>query len=116
MPTERVDHFDQLKNDEELLLNLDLLDEKIEMSQLRLVEYQNKMARHYNTRVRPRSFQVGHLILHKVQRHVDVLDPTWKGSFEVKGVIHPGTYMLANLEVKLLPHPWNVKHLKHYYP
>lgn len=63
MPTKRVDHFDQLVNDEELLLNLYLLDEKREMSQLRPAEYQNRMTRHYNTKVRRQNLQVEHLVL-----------------------------------------------------
>ncbi|XP_022142775.1 protein NYNRIN-like [Momordica charantia] len=87
MPTERIDYYEHVRNEEELLLNLDLLDEKREVAQLRLTEYQNRITRHYNSVVRPRSFQVGHLVLRKVQKHVNTLEPSWEGSFEVKGIV-----------------------------
>ncbi|XP_022156070.1 uncharacterized protein K02A2.6-like [Momordica charantia] len=105
MPTERVEYYERVRNEEELLLYLDLIDEKREAAQLRLAEYQNQMARHYNSRVRSRSFQIGYLVLRKVQKHVEVLEPSWEGPFEVKGIVRPGTYMLADLEGKLLSHP-----------
>ena len=85
------------------------------MAQLRLTEYQGRMARHYNARVRPRAFQVGHLVLKRVQKHVGALDPTWEGPFEVKGIVRPGTYILADLKGDVLAHPWNAEHLKRYY-
>lgn len=38
MPTERVEYYEQARNEDELLLNLDLLNEKREAAQLRLAE------------------------------------------------------------------------------
>ncbi len=116
MPSDRVEHYEPTANEEELLLNLDLLEERRAMAQLRLAEYQGRMARHYNARVRPRTFQVGHLVLRRVQIHVGALDPTWDGPFEVKGIVRPGTYVLADLKGDVLAHPWNAEHLKRYYP
>ncbi|XP_022159003.1 uncharacterized protein LOC111025448 [Momordica charantia] len=116
MPTDRIEQYEPLRNEAELLLNLDLLEGKRETAQLRLVECQNRMARHYNTRIQPRSFQVGHLVSSKIQSHVGTLDPSWEELFEVKGIVRPGTYMLADLERSVLAHPWNAEHLKRYYP
>ena len=47
-------------------LQLNLLDEVKATAEQRLARYQDLMAKHYNTRVRHRDFQVGDLVLRKV--------------------------------------------------
>ena len=42
------------------------MDEVKAAAEQRLVRYQNLMAKHYNTKVRHRDFQVGDLVLWKV--------------------------------------------------
>ena len=49
-----------------MCLQLDLVDEVRAMAEQRLVQYQNLMAKHYNSRVRHSNFQVGDLVLRKV--------------------------------------------------
>ncbi|MGV7343334.1 hypothetical protein PJI17_32060, partial [Mycobacterium kansasii] len=44
------------------------------------------------------------------------LGPNWDGPYIVSSTILPGTYRLENLSGQLLPHPWNAKHFKIYYP
>ena len=62
----RVDHHDEQRNDEAMRLQLDLLDEVRTTAKQRLGRYQDLMAKHYNSRVRHRDFQVGDLVLRKV--------------------------------------------------
>ena len=62
----RVDNHDEQRNDEAMCLQLDLLDEVRATAKQRLVWYQNLMAKHYNSKVRHRDFQVDDLILRKV--------------------------------------------------
>ena len=47
-------------------LQLNLVDKVRETAKQRLAQYQDLMAKHYNSRVRHRDFQVGDLILRKV--------------------------------------------------
>ena len=47
-------------------LQLDLVDEVRAVAKQRLAWYQNLMAKHYNSRVRHRDFQVRDLVLRKV--------------------------------------------------
>ena len=61
-----MDNHDEQRNDEAMRLQLDSLDEVRDTVEQRLVRYQNLMAKHYNSRVRHRDFQVGDLILRKV--------------------------------------------------
>ena len=49
----RVSHHEEGKNDEVLLLNLDLLDEVRAITEQILACYQDFMANHYNTHVKP---------------------------------------------------------------
>ena len=62
----RVDNHNEGKNDEVMHLQLDLVDEVRATIEQRLAWYQNLMAKHFNSKVRYRDFQVRDLILRKV--------------------------------------------------
>ena len=47
-------------------LQLDLLEEVRTMAEQRLAQYQDLMAKYYNSRIKHRDFKVGDLILRKV--------------------------------------------------
>ena len=49
-----------------LLLQLDLVDKVRATAEQRLARYQDLMAKHYNSKVRHKDFQVGDLVLRKV--------------------------------------------------
>ena len=94
-------------NDEALRLNLDLLDER-------------KTARHYNKKVKARSYMSGDLVLKKLlpsrknPAH-GKLGPTWAGPYIISRVVRPGSYEHQTEEGKILQHAWNAEHLKHFY-
>ena len=62
----RVDNHNEGKNDEAMHLQLDLVDEVKATIEQRLAWYQNLMAKHFNSKVRYRDFQVRDLVLRKV--------------------------------------------------
>ena len=62
----RVHNHDKNKNDKAMRLQLDLVDEIRAAAEQRLARYQDRMAKHYNSRVQHRDFQVGDLVLRKV--------------------------------------------------
>ena len=62
----RVNNHDEGRNDEAIHLQLDLVDEVRVTAEQRLARYQNRMAKHYNSRVRQRDFKVEDLVLRKV--------------------------------------------------
>ena len=47
----RIHNHDESKNDEAMRLQLDLVDEVRATAEQRLARYQNRMAKHYNSRV-----------------------------------------------------------------
>ena len=62
----RVDNHDEARNDEGIRLQLNLVDEVRAIAEQRLARYQDRMTKHYNSRVRHRDFKVGDLVLRKV--------------------------------------------------
>ena len=105
----RVVNHDENRNDEALRLQLDLVDEVRAIGKQKLAQCQDLMAKHYNSKVRHRDFQVGDLVLRKVTGAIrdpsqGKLGPNWEG-----------TYYLETLDRKKLQHPWNIEHLKKYY-
>ena len=51
-----ISHHDEERNIEGMRLQLDLLDEVRATIKQRIARYQNLMAKHYNTKVKPRHF------------------------------------------------------------
>ena len=61
-----MENYAEEKNEEAIRLQLNLVDEVCATTEQRLVRYQNLMAKHYNSNVKHRDFQVGDLVLQKV--------------------------------------------------
>ena len=74
----QMENFDKNKNDEAICLQLDLVDEIRATAEQRLARYQKLMAKHYNSKVQHKDFQVEDLVLRKI---IGVTkDPTKEGS------------------------------------
>ena len=106
----RMDNHDEWRNDEAMRLQLDLLDEVRAIAKQRLAWYRNFMAKHYNSRVRHRDFQVGDLILRRVMGAnrdptQGKLGPNWEGPYRITSWQRKGTYHLETLDGQKLPHP-----------
>uniref|UniRef100_A0A2N9GMX4 Uncharacterized protein n=1 Tax=Fagus sylvatica TaxID=28930 RepID=A0A2N9GMX4_FAGSY len=121
LTTLRTSAYDDQQNEEQLRLNLDLIDEVRETAEARMKRYQEKMARHYNSKVKPKQLLIGDLVLRKVTLATrnpseGKLGPNWEGPYKVIEVRRPGTYHLEDMNGRQLPHPWNAEHLRKYYP
>ena len=84
----RSDNHDEGRNDEAIHLQLDLVDEVRATAEQRLARYQDRMAKHYNSRVRHKDFKVGDLVLRKVMGVArdptqGKLDPNWEGPYRI---------------------------------
>ena len=116
----KVENYDKSKNDKAICLQLDLVDEVWAITEQRLARYQNLMAKHNNSKVRHRDFQVGDLVLRKIMGVAK--DPTqgklglnWEGPYRITSWQRKGTYHLKTLDGQKLQHPWNAEHLRKYY-
>ncbi|KAL0286417.1 UNVERIFIED_CONTAM: hypothetical protein Scaly_2793500 [Sesamum calycinum] len=63
----RVKHYDLEANEQGLRMNLDFVEEVRERASVRAAMYKARMAKAYNSRVRPRNFQVGDLVMRKAE-------------------------------------------------
>ena len=84
----RVENHNEGRNDEAMLLKLDLVDEVRAIAEQRLARYQDLLAKHYNSKVRHRDFQVGDLVLRKVTHATrdpsqGKLGPNWEGLYRI---------------------------------
>jgi hypothetical protein len=92
-------------------MDLDSLEER------RLVAVM-RQARYHDRNVRETSFNVGDLVLRRIQKTDDMhkLSAPWEGPFIVMEVINPSTYRLQWGDGQGVPNPWNVEHLRRFYP
>ncbi|XP_074290173.1 uncharacterized protein LOC141616908 [Silene latifolia] len=108
------------ENDKLRLAELEALDEKRLDAQLKLQCYQARMSRAFNKKVRPRSFQVGDLVLAirrpiiTSHKPVGKFTSKWDGPYVVQEVYTNGAYKIAD-EDGVLIGPINGKFLKRYY-
>ena len=112
--------FNEVENDDKLQVNLDCLDEVRDKASSRMTEYQWKMAKYYNKRVKLRQLDIGDLVLRKVTTAIKdptqgKLGPTWEGPYRVVHYSRRGSYHLETVDGRRLPRPWNIEHLKKYH-
>ena len=101
LTTLRTATYDDLGNEEQLRLNLDLIDEVRETAEKRMKRCQEKMARIYNSRVKPRLFLIGNLVLRRVTLATrnpseGKLGPNWEGPYKFVEIQRPRTYHLED--------------------
>ncbi|GJY69498.1 reverse transcriptase domain-containing protein [Tanacetum coccineum] len=65
IPTYRISSYDENKNNEELRLNLEFLEERRELAALREAKYKHQTEQYYNQKVRHRHLKVGNYVLRK---------------------------------------------------
>ncbi|KAI5324929.1 hypothetical protein L3X38_034002 [Prunus dulcis] len=117
-PTYRTSTYDATANDEQLALNLDFIDELRDQSSMRNVAYKQRIAKYYDSRVKPRAFKMGDWVMRKVSLatknpNEGTLGPTWEGPYEIIKICRPGTYQLRDSTGKTLSHPWNACEIPH---
>ncbi|GJX00191.1 reverse transcriptase domain-containing protein [Tanacetum coccineum] len=57
MPSQRCTEIDQVRNDEALMLNLDMIEERRERAAIREAKSKAKMEKYYNAKVRSTAFK-----------------------------------------------------------
>ncbi|KAK6158336.1 hypothetical protein DH2020_005650 [Rehmannia glutinosa] len=113
----RVARYEPEINSEARELELELIEEKRDKAFIQIQAAKGRMKNSYDKRVQERSFQVGDLVLKKVEvsKHVGKLEANWEGPFKVIEVLKRGTYRLENMQGKQLPRPWNIHNLRRFY-
>ena len=78
---------------------------------LRSAKYQQALRRYHQHRIRGRAFNVGDLVLRRMQSKKDrhKLSPQWEGPYIVAEVLRPGTYKLQTSDGQVLTNVWNIE-------
>ncbi|GJV43566.1 hypothetical protein Tco_1428102 [Tanacetum coccineum] len=107
MPTYRTATVDIVRNDDEIRLNLDLVEERREQAAIREARAKSKMMRYYNARVRGVTFKPGDYVYrsNEASHAMDggKLRPKWEGPYEVTEVLGGGAYKLRSMDGAVLP-------------
>ncbi|XP_073056931.1 uncharacterized protein [Primulina eburnea] len=108
---------DPRNNDESRARELDLVEEKRDRAFIRKEAYRGRVMRAYNKRVRVRDFQIGDLVMKKVNPAGEVgkLEAKWEGSYKIIRRVSPGSFYLEDAQGRSLKRPWNAFNLKQYY-
>uniref|UniRef100_A0A2N9GNE9 Uncharacterized protein n=1 Tax=Fagus sylvatica TaxID=28930 RepID=A0A2N9GNE9_FAGSY len=120
MPTIRTTEFAVQTNEDNLRKDLDLVEERRDLSVVRLAAYQQRLKREHNKNVKTRTFRIGDLVLRKVMANTrrpneGKLGPNWEGPYKVLSQAGHGAYRLEDLNGKAIPRPWNTCNLRKYF-
>ena len=120
LPMIRTTEFDTEQNEDNLRMDLNLIEERRDLAMIRLASYQRQMKRGYDKNIKPRSFQIGDLMLRKVVANTRNLNdgklgPNWEGPYKMVSFTGIGSYRLENMDGKPIPRPWNICNLKKYF-
>ena len=120
VPSLRRKTYDQEENFILQRYELDLLEEKGDLSALRIASYKRQYERYFNSKIKEMRFKESDIVLRKINSSTKevsagVLGPNWEGPYIIDGVVWPGTYKLKRSDGSLVPRTWNSKHLRPYY-
>ena len=118
--TLRTQSFNSSNDDELLERSLDLIKERRESAMVQLAYYQHKLKQSYDAKVKLRPLELRDLVLGKVLGTAKnpawgKLGPNWEGPYRITSVASIGAYFLKDLDVHVIPRPWNVSNLRRYY-
>jgi hypothetical protein len=80
--------------------------------------YQQGLRRYHSRHVRARTLEVGDLVLRRIlsREGLHKLSPMWEGPFKVTHIARPGSVRLETTEGVPVGNPWNIAHLRKFYP
>ncbi|KAL2237266.1 UNVERIFIED_CONTAM: Gag-Pol polyprotein [Sesamum indicum] len=115
--TLRITNYNPSTNNEARSFDIITIEEARERAYAKMLHHKGLMLRNYNKRVHPREFQIGDLVLKKVEvsKHVEKLDPTWEGPYKVVEIKRSGAYTLQDANGRELPRTWNIGNLRKFY-
>ena len=120
VPSFRYENFNEETNTSLLAAERDAIEERREVTRVRMEAQKQRMARYYDSRVKERKFKVGDTFLRQVFQNTKepgagALGYSWEGPYQVTEVLRSGAYRLVNLIGVPIRHPWSTEHLKKYY-
>jgi len=117
-PSLRRQMLDLDLNKESLLVGLDLINELRDKCRIRDEACKMRVARRYNLKVKPRSFQKEDLVWRMCSdagKDNGKFSSNREGPFRISETAAGGAYYFEYLSGKFVPRTWNATHIKFYY-
>jgi transposase InsO family protein len=113
-----VQSFDESMEEQLWQEDMDFINERRWQAAIRNARYNQTLRRYHQRFVHSRELRVGDLVLRRVlnREGLQKLSPSWEGPFKVTEVCRPRCVCLATTEGVPLPKPWNIEHLRKFYP
>nr|GEX18629.1 reverse transcriptase domain-containing protein [Tanacetum cinerariifolium] len=105
----------EAQNEEEMRLNLDLVQERRETTEIREAKYKKKVEQFYNIRVRPMSLKVRDFVYHRNEasqvENQGKLGANWEEPYRVVEAYENGSYKLCTINDQEVPRTWHAINL-----
>jgi hypothetical protein len=118
MGSPRAQSFDESAQEQLRREDVDFIDEHRWGAAVRNARYNQALRRYHQRFVHSRKFEIGDLVLRQVlnREGLHKLSPSWEGPFKVTEICRPGCICLATDNGVTLPNPWNIEHLRKFFP
>jgi hypothetical protein len=112
-----VEQYDEGISEDSRRVDIDGLEEARCAALVQSARYLEGIRRHHDRNVQERSFNVGDLVLRRIQNTEGLhkLSSPWEGPFIVARVTGPGSYGLQTLEGEDISNSWNIDQLCRFY-
>ena len=79
---------------------------------------QQDLRRYHSRHIHPRTLEAGDLVLRRILSRAGLhkLSPMWEGPFKVVHIARPGSARLETEDGVPVANPWNIQHLRKFYP
>ncbi|KAM0919737.1 hypothetical protein ACQ4PT_007914 [Festuca glaucescens] len=110
--------FDEARQDDLRKDDLVLLEEAHCRVTVRATLYQQGLRRYHSRSIGARTLEAGDLVLRRIlsREGLQKLSPVWKEPFRVTHTARPGAARLETEDGVQVPNPWNIQHLRKFYP
>jgi hypothetical protein len=114
----RIQFYEEGEAEQTRRVDLNSLEEQGLAAVMRQARLDQQLQCYHDHNIKETSFNVGDLVLRRTQKTdgMHKLSAPWEGPFIVTEVISPSTYRLQCGDEQGVPNPWNVEHLRRFYP
>ena len=108
------DHPPDKQRDEDLIL----LEEARYQAAVRAARYQQGLRRYHRRHICSRTLEAGDLVLRRIlsREGLHKLSPMWEGPFRVTRIARPVAARPETEDGTPVANPWNIQHLRKFYP
>jgi hypothetical protein len=114
----RIQFYGEGEAEQTRRVDLDSLEEQRMAADMRQARHDQQLHRYHDHNIKETSFNIGDQVLRHIQKTdgMHKLSSPWEGPFIVTEVINPYTYRLQWGDGQGIANPWNMEHLRRFYP